>query len=70
LDQNPFNGEGRPLLWLRRADFWGVVQQYFPAALRQERPLDPKQAYVLVMYPHGIIGMSAWLHFVSVFKSL
>lgn len=42
------------------------MRSYFPISLHQEHEFDASKRHVFVIHPHGIIGFSTWLSFVSI----
>lgn len=41
------------------------MRDYFPVSLVKESELDPSKAYVFGYHPHGIIGLGAWVNFIT-----
>jgi len=44
-DDAPVTG-GRPIKWMRKNSFTRHFANYFPASLRKEHDIDPKQKYI------------------------
>lgn len=43
--------------WCNRCFCFRLMAEYFDTELIHEKELDPKQSYIFVYHPHGIIGV-------------
>ncbi|KRZ86820.1 2-acylglycerol O-acyltransferase 2-A [Trichinella sp. T8] len=56
--QTPSQGS-RLSMFLRRAYYMKLCQQYFPITLRKTAELDPSKNYIIGHHPHGILSFGA-----------
>ncbi|KAI8912685.1 diacylglycerol acyltransferase [Gorgonomyces haynaldii] len=64
LDQTPVKG-GRKWEWVRQWTWWKYMRDFFPVSLVKTHDLDPSKKYLFGYHPHGIIGLGAWVNFIT-----
>lgn len=56
---------GRPIKWVRNFKAWKYCADYFDAELIKTVDLPLNRNYVFAIHPHGVLGISTILNFVT-----
>jgi 2-acylglycerol O-acyltransferase 2 len=64
VDKTPEKG-GNKIMWMRKLTWWKYMRDFFPVKLIKTVDLSPEKTYIFGYHPHGIIGLGAWVNFIT-----